>query len=321
MPTTSSVQLPDFLALTRVFSLRTNRHCYTVTAASEQAWLVSELLSDDERSALKSLKTGLWAAVCFPTCDASQLRLAMDFMTALLLHSSRMRCGKDYELFEHVFPKVVASMPTDLSRQTLSVLCDEFKAAQERLLVYRHSNTLPNLDDYIALRRNASGIPMLLSLVEMVEGLKTIPNNVNLKRLAADLISLSLDVFAYNNEQQAGNQLNLIAVIQAEKGVSVQGAINLAFTHIERTLREFRMLVDPASFEGSSTSAWDWLRPRKTPPSSPIVDGDTQLFIRGLEDCIVGTLNWSYDTELFFGTKGDEVRQYGWVFLRDSNSA
>ncbi|THV00382.1 hypothetical protein K435DRAFT_459252 [Dendrothele bispora CBS 962.96] len=42
---------------------------------------------------------------------------------------------------------------------------------------------------------------------------------------------------------------------------------------------------------------------------------DLSLYLLGLKDCLVGSLNWAYETEMFFGTKGDSVRGYGWVFL------
>ncbi|KAJ7074735.1 isoprenoid synthase domain-containing protein [Mycena amicta] len=328
MPATSSVQLPDFLALARVFSLRTNHHCHAVTSASEQAWLAPEnpLLSDPERTNLRSLKIGLWAAVCFPTCDSQQLRLAMDFMTALVVCTSRLArarrmtdCGwaedsTANELFTPILPRILSSMPSQSSRETLSALFDDFRAANARLLAFRESKTVPDINAYIELRRSLSGIPMLFSLVEMTEGLQLPSPDPHLNRLAADVISLSIDVFAYNNEQFIGNNLNLISVIQADKGVSVQGAISFAFTHIERAFKEFRALLDPVDEQGST---WNWLKPRKSPPSSPVLDNDTRLYLRGLEDCVVGTLNWSYETELYFGTKGDEVRQYGWVFIKD----
>ncbi|KAF5336263.1 hypothetical protein D9758_016057 [Tetrapyrgos nigripes] len=42
---------------------------------------------------------------------------------------------------------------------------------------------------------------------------------------------------------------------------------------------------------------------------------DLSLFLQHLQDFITGCLNWSYETEMFFGNKGDSVRGYGWVFL------
>jgi hypothetical protein len=38
-------------------------------------------------------------------------------------------------------------------------------------------------------------------------------------------------------------------------------------------------------------------------------------YILGLKDYIIGSIHWGYETELFFGTKGDETRSFGWVFL------
>ncbi|KAJ7235640.1 hypothetical protein B0H12DRAFT_1191293 [Mycena haematopus] len=67
---------------------------------------------------------------------------------------------------------------------------------------------------------------------------------------------------------------------------------------------------------------WAWnLLSRKDPSVAAPMEGlsttDSKLYLRGLKDCIVGTLNWGYETELYFGSKGDEVRQFGWVFLKD----
>lgn len=37
--------------------------------------------------------------------------------------------------------------------------------------------------------------------------------------------------------------------------------------------------------------------------------------VQNLRDCVVGVVNWIYETELYFGAKGEEVRMFGWVFL------
>jgi len=42
---------------------------------------------------------------------------------------------------------------------------------------------------------------------------------------------------------------------------------------------------------------------------------DIAHYARALIDMIVGTIHWGYETELYFGQKGDEVRSFGWVFL------
>ena len=41
---------------------------------------------------------------------------------------------------------------------------------------------------------------------------------------------------------------------------------------------------------------------------------DVDRYIQALKDCIAGSVHWVYETELFFGKKGGEVRSFGWVF-------
>ena len=43
-------------------------------------------------------------------------------------------------------------------------------------------------------------------------------------------------------------------------------------------------------------------------------------YIQGLKDYIIGSIHWGYETEMFFGTKGDETRSFGWVFSTDSSA-
>ncbi|KAJ2929519.1 hypothetical protein H1R20_g7579, partial [Candolleomyces eurysporus] len=45
----------------------------------------------------------------------------------------------------------------------------------------------------------------------------------------------------------------------------------------------------------------------------------TSRYIQALKDYIVGSIHWGYETELYFGQKGDEVRSFGWVFLACSD--
>jgi hypothetical protein len=96
-----SYQLPDLLNLSRRFELRTNPSCHMVTLASE-AWLVGLektdldfVLTESEQSSLHSTKTGLLAALCFPSCDGTPLRLLTDFLNFHILADERMRLVSD----------------------------------------------------------------------------------------------------------------------------------------------------------------------------------------------------------------------------------
>ena len=84
MPLSHSFQIPDLLGTISPLELRTNRFCRFATDTSEK-WFFEQTncLSPTELSYLRSTKFGLLAALCFPTCDAPQLRLLTDFLTIL----------------------------------------------------------------------------------------------------------------------------------------------------------------------------------------------------------------------------------------------
>ncbi|KAJ7606736.1 isoprenoid synthase domain-containing protein [Mycena polygramma] len=334
MSSSSSVQLPDLLGLSRNFELRTNRHCRTVTSASEDWFMTQQnILSDAEKAALTSLKIGLLASVCFPTCDSPQLRIAADFLTALVVCNCRLtrartlrECGwTDTALLNNsLFREVMPKMPSESSKDRFSRSIEGFRTAQEKVLSYRQNNTLPTVEAYLELRRDLGGTALMFDLIELTEGLKTMSEDQQwgtLKRSAADIIALSTDIVAYNTDQFMDNQFNIVSILRAHKGHTVQGAINYAFSLIEQALRDFRAaesaLVQSPPLPQSPTSPWPLnLLARDAPPEPTPLSSDSQLYLRGLKDCIVGTLNWSYETELYLGAKGDEVRQFGWVFLR-----
>ncbi|KAF7375466.1 hypothetical protein MSAN_00434500 [Mycena sanguinolenta] len=166
---------------------------------------------------------------------------------------------------------------------------------------------------------------MVFDLIEATEGLEMSSADHRwdkLKTSAADVIALSMDIFAYNNDQFIDNKFNIVSLLRAHRGCTVQAAINQAFSLIERSLQKF--LSAEAALENpvpETTSIWTWNPLRRKEPSDgapvkAILTTDSKLYLRGLKDCIIGTLNWGYETELYFGSKGDEVRQFGWVFLK-----
>jgi hypothetical protein len=112
LTTTTSYKLPNLVALTRPFELRTNQNCRAVSFASEQ-WLLepTDALDASGREALHDAKTGLsqrsglLAALCYPTCDAPQLRLVTDFLGLLV-------CSNDWVIMmQHVVPQWLCESP------------------------------------------------------------------------------------------------------------------------------------------------------------------------------------------------------------------
>jgi hypothetical protein len=115
-----------------------------------------------------------------------------------------------------------------------------------------------------------------------------------------------------------------------QRRLSVQGALNYTGNLIKRLIDSFTAAENAliALFPESSSSeepkpmtSWAPLSPllgtSVSAPSlkDPIVKADVIAYVQLLKDCIVGTLNWIYETELYFGKKGDEIRTFHWIFL------
>ena len=110
-------------------------------------------------------------------------------------------------MFTHLLTVVSSLVPTitrlasqtDLSwhsRFTSSV--HAFRAAQLQVIVNRSRDVSPDLEGYIELHRDASGLRMVFDLIELVEGLKVpVGRAENIERLrklaqcAADIIAWS----------------------------------------------------------------------------------------------------------------------------------
>ena len=123
------------------------------------------------------------------------------------------------------------------------------------------------------------------------------------------------------------------------KDISLQGAVNLAGNMIKDAFATFCSLehsllesVDPTKKNANSLSIFSWVWTSLVVPSrnnnnlnnnnsslETVSDEKTlsalQNYITRLKDCIVGTVNWLYETELYFGKKGSEIRTFGWVFI------
>jgi len=195
---------------------------------------------------------------------------------------------------------------------------------------------IPTLDEYLKLGREINGSSMILDLSELLE-ITQFPELqgedalklLNLTQTAFDVVAWSMDITSYQFDQAKGNKHNLVAILMHHKNLSLQGAINLAGNMIKDAFATFCSLehsllekVDPKlSAIGLPILSWVWtfLVPTSKTSSTETVSNETstvvQNYITSLKDYIVGTINWLYETELYFGKKGSEIRTFGWVFI------
>jgi hypothetical protein len=187
--------------------------------------------------------------------------------------------------------------------------------------------TFPSLDqdagDKFSKLKQCTAEIIACSLVRYYDSLS--------KQLKSDNV-VEQDVVAFNNDQAQGYQHNLITVLMNHKGLSLQGALNFAGTMIKQRIDAFlaaeQALIDSLTLlspdpSQNAPSYWSWTsylpsvvtKPCPPPAAGPIFLEDLPNYIRTLKDCIAGTIHWAYETELYFGTKGEEIRTFGWVFL------
>jgi len=114
----------------------------------------------------------------------------------------------------------------------------------------------------------------------------------------------------------------------AQRNLSIQGAINQAGNMIKEAMASFyateRALLESLDPQKPSNNrVFSWLISFfSAPETTPVPFGEekatrevVERYIQVLKDCIVGVMHWLYETELFFGKKGAEIRTFGWVFI------
>ena len=105
------------------------------------------------------------------------------------------------------------------------------------------------------------------------------------------------DLFSYNVEQARGDTHNMIAVIMRQDELTLQQAADyLGWLCMEQMAR----------FEQARRDLPSW---------GPEIDRDVAVYVLGLQDWMVGSLHWSFDTGRYFGEEGPEIKSHRVVTL------
>jgi hypothetical protein len=112
-----------------------------------------------------------------------------------------------------------------------------------------------------------------------------------------NLLDILQDIFSYNVEQSKGDTHNMIPVVMHEQGLPLQGAVDFVGDLCKQCIERFEQ-------DKAELPSW-----------GPEIDRDVQIYIRGLEDWMVGSLHWSFVTTRYFGNKGQEVKDTRVVHL------
>ncbi|KAG5723434.1 Germacradienol/germacrene D synthase [Termitomyces sp. T112] len=298
-------------------------------------WLESNCpdLSAKGRHALHGLKAGELTAFCYNNTTPERLRIASDFLT-YLFHlddiSDGMMTRETGVLSDVVMNALWFSdryMPTNapgkeqpaeelnpgkLARDFWArCIVDASPGAQERFkeaferffesvniqAKERDAGVVSDLESYIDLRRDNSGCKPCFALIEYTLDID-LPDCVvehhifqELNRWANDLVAWSNDIFSYQVEQACGDSLNMVAILIKHHGHTLQSAVDYVGDLCAQTIAGFQ-------------------RDREQLPSwGPQVDAMVEKYVEGLQNWIVGSLYWSFQTHRYFGTNGAEVKK------------
>jgi len=316
-----SLQLPDLLSFCSVFELRTNRHCREVSLASEK-WLLGSGIALSSM-AWSGAKPGLLAAACHPSADATQLRFIVDFLSLLLYHREQplidsRRAATTGMSDSGAAVNDVDPYPFVLLSDRLSRMAYrhprwymQFGKSQRRYLEARRQlsrngarGVVPDLETYIEQRRDASGFRMALDMVQYA-GDVNVPDAlagdalfVRLHDHACDIASWSEDIISCAKGVPPKHEANIVRILMTERNVPLECAVSAAGALVKQSVNAF------VTTEEAVLSVPDFA-----------TDHEVRRYLRGLREWIAGFVNWLYETRLFLGEKGNEVRAFGWVFV------
>ncbi|KIL61028.1 hypothetical protein M378DRAFT_167361 [Amanita muscaria Koide BX008] len=324
---TTQIVLPDLVSHCD-FRLRRSRFCKQVTTDTKKWLFKGDNLTGQKRDTFHGLKAGLLTSMCYPDAGYPQLRAVNDFLT-FLFHldnlsddmdnrgtkaiadavmnalynprtcSSRARVGR---MAADLYKRISLTSSPGTKQRFIETLDFFFQSVTEQA-ADRALGNIPDLESYIALRRDTSGCKPCWALIEYANNLH-IPDEVmdhpiirSLGEAANDIVTWSNDIFSYNVEQSKHDTHNMISVVMHEHGLDLQSAVDFVGDMCKQSIDRFIK-------ERAEVPSWD-----------PVVDRDITIYVQGLADWIVGSLHWSFETERYFGKNGPQVKQSRVLYL------
>ncbi|KAK1231745.1 Anterior gradient protein 3 [Marasmius sp. AFHP31] len=334
-----SFMLPDLVSHC-TFPLAYHENGDAVASQSVR-WLDQScpMLNEKRRKALYGLQAGELTAFCYNTTTDERLRVVSDFMNYLfhldnisdgmmtsdtdVLADSVMNAlwfpesykatqapGKEQPEEEINAGKLARDFWSRCIRDAKPGCQSRFKETLELFFeavniqtIARDSDVIPDLETYIDVRRDTSGCKPCWALIEyaldidLPEEVASSPAIKALNEYTNDLVTWSNDIFSYNVEQARGDTHNMIVILMVHYGHTLQSAMDFVG-------EKCRNCID--NFKATRENLPSW---------GPEVDDVVQRYVKGLQDWIVGSLHWSFQTTRYFGSEGQAVKNTRYVKL------
>ncbi|KAH7884649.1 terpenoid synthase [Phlebopus sp. FC_14] len=319
-PSTSQIVLPDLLSSCPLKFGEANPH-YKEAGAESKAWINAyNVVSIDKRASFDRCYTELLCSRVYPYAGYEELRTCCDLINLLFVFddfSDDMGSEDAWSACDTFYHSM-----TDLDVDDNSVLARitsnfrerfTFRAKSgcfERFLVrfrdyteavakeaeLREFGDVPDLCNYVALRRENSAVQLCLSMVEYNLGIE-LPDAViedpafqSAYWAVVDMVCWSNDIYSYKSEQSRGHGgNNIVTVLVLEEGISVQDAMDRAGV-------VFGELMDRYLRDKCRIRSW-----------GPEIDEDVAQYMDAIGYWVVGNLQWSFETPRYFGDQREEV--------------
>ncbi|KAG2031498.1 isoprenoid synthase domain-containing protein [Suillus americanus] len=313
--------LPDLVSDIH-YPLRLNPRYYPISRASEQWLLTGAHLTELEIITFMGLQAGELAAACFPDADAFHLRVCSDFLNWLFnmddwmdefdvdgTWGMRECCISAFrDPINSETEKLTAKMCKSYFsrfRQTSGPGCtgrfihtmDLFFIAVAKQADDRANERVPDLKSYITVRRDTSCCKPCFVLIEYAAGIDlpdeimSHPVMIAVEDAANDIIAWSNDIFSYNVEQSRRDTHNLITVLMREQSLDLQGALDYSGWLCKSAVQ---------CFEHNRAILPSWGKE---------LDRQVAIYVQGMQDWIIGTLHWSFDSTRYFRKDGHAVKR------------
>ncbi|TFY60033.1 hypothetical protein EVG20_g7573 [Dentipellis fragilis] len=327
---TNHFYLPDLLSLSTPFKGSTNPH-WKKAAAESRAWINSyNMFTDRKRAFFVQGCNELLVSHTYPHAGFDEFRTCCDFVNLLFVvdEVSDDQNGADARLTGEVYLNAMRDPNWD-DGSKLAKMTKEFRArllrstgpnAFRRFLKhsedyidcvakeaeYRERGEVLDMEAFKHLRRENSAIRLCFGLFEFTLGID-LPDSVfedpvfsSMYWAAADMVCWANDVYSYNMEQAKGHTgNNIVTVLMKATGLDLQGASDYIGEYY-KVLME-RYLADKARLPSFG---------------SPALDRDVARYVQAMEYWPIGNLEWSFETNRYFGPRHDEVRRTRLIVLK-----
>ncbi|KAJ6480169.1 isoprenoid synthase domain-containing protein [Mycena sanguinolenta] len=301
--------LPDLVSH-YIFTIHVSRHCKQVTTETKKWLFKGDSLQDKIGNKFHGLKAGTLTVICYPdpgypNCMTRDyvypprpLTRKTDRIFLLLQEDGPNRSVAGGSATSKPAFEFIGVQDYLLDPQFIETFDFFFQSVTQRAQDCA-AGVIPDLESYIALRRDTSGGRPSFVLIEYANNLN-IPDEVmdhpliaSLGEAANDLVTcpkvLRLDtpLSAFTHNDLQGDTHNMIPVVMHEQGMDLQSAVDFVTKMCKQSLDRFNAQL---------------------PSWGAKIGRDVDIYVNRLANWIVGSLHWSFMTERYLGRKGASVK-------------